>query len=1357
MLNHSGGILLKTVSCFCEGLRHSSDKASRSLNRSRAIRRSRAVAVRPQSLESRLLLSAPHPLNLNTLDGANGFRIEGISPEDMAGSSLSAVGDINGDGFDDVILGAPQADIPTAEAGGAYVIFGTAGGFTSSILLSTLDGTNGFRIEGAEPGDAAGRAVSGAGDVNGDGFDDLLIGSNTASPADQEFAGACYVVFGKASGFSSSLNLSVLSGSDGFVIQGRDPGDASILSTAWVAAAGDVNGDGLSDLMTGFSGGDGLDNLVSDAGECYVVFGSTGSFSAVFNLASLDGTNGFRITGVEEFDAAGFAISTAGDMNGDGLDDLIVSNDSAYSTLAGRCFIVFGRSSGFSGDLNLSSLNGANGFAFYGRSDGDFFGYSVSSAGDVNNDGLGDIIVGAPWATLNNNAFTGAAYVLFGKKTAFSSVVSASSLNGNNGYRLQGIHANDFAGLSVSGAGDVNGDGIDDVIIGASGGDPGNRSDSGEAYVVFGSPSGFSATLALDGLNGLNGFRLEGNSADDTAGVAVSGAGDINGDGFHDMVLGATLADPGNVVDAGESYLIFGGNFTGGAETQVGTSGADTLAANSGITVTDILTGAQGNDNLSSDGGPDVLLGGEGNDILTVPGLTFRRVDGGSGTDTLNLMGASLNFNLTGTVGSRVRDVEIIDITGTGNNTLSLSASAVARISSSSNTLMVRRDGGDVVNTGQGWTELPSQTIDGDSYQVFGAGVLKLLIQQCTSLSVNQVLEQHPAGTLVGALLTNNSEAGSLFGYTMVSGQGSEDNDSFQLDGNRISTNAVFTLSSKSTYSIRVRTADVNAASFETIITISVMAQPAGTSLNDTFTLAYLGSGSSGSVSVSMSTAGSSARYSGTFALSASLIVDGLDGTDSVFIVGTSGDDTMNVAETGISINGSSLQLANIEFRQLGGLAGNDIYRFDADTALGLFNLDETGRGVDTLDFSPTTTTGVNLNLSLAVAQAVTPGLSLNLQSNFRFENITGGAGDDTLIGNSLSNILTGNSGNDKLNGADGSDVLTGGQGNDSYYFGAASGGGEVDRINEFSSQGTDLLSFSSVTSDISLNLGSVAVQDVHAARKLQLSSAAGIENVFAGTGNDTLIGNQLANSISGNLGNDKFNGGPGNDWLRGGKGDDAYYFGTPTSTGEADTLAELSAEGTDTLSFIPLQTGLTLNLGNNVVQTIHSGRTLRLSSGAAFENVIGGAGNDVLTGNALDNRLVGNDGNDILIGNSGNDQLVGWNGRDIQIGGAGLDLLEGGNDDDILIAGSSAHDASISGLTVLQAEWTSSKTYNNRVSSLRGGVGSPAVSLKAKVSVFNDAGDSDLLTGGPGNDWYIAAVNDVLSSKQTWEFLDLL
>ncbi|MEM9119173.1 MAG: DUF4347 domain-containing protein [Cyanobacteria bacterium P01_F01_bin.56] len=622
--------------------------------------------------------------NLADLDGSNGFVIE-VS-ELPVGILVSNAGDINNDGFDDIIIGAPSAT-PNGQsfAGESYVVFGSDQPFAPSLDVSSLDGSNGFVLNGIDAGDFSGESVSGAGDINGDGFDDLIIGAPDADLSGQDYAGESYVVFGSDQGFAPSLDLSSLDGSNGFVIPGIDPGDFSGNS---VSSAGDVNGDGFDDLIIGATNADQNGNDL--AGESYVVFGSDQPFGASLELSSLDGSNGFVVPGTNFADAVGFSVSSAGDVNGDDLDDIIIGGEVLGT------YVVFGSTQGFGASIDLSSLDGSNGFFIPSV---DPLGQDVvSAAGDVNGDGLDDFIIGTNRIS-NNGASSGSSYVVFGSTQGFAPTLDLSTLDGSNGFRLDGT-VNDFSGGSVSTAGDFNGDGLDDLIIGGQGIIGGQVISSSSVYLVFGSTEGFAPTLDLSTLDGSNGFRLD-DPGINFEGLSVSGGGDIDGDGFDDLIISG----------AGETYVVFGrataspvpfvfgepatlfvdedgiiqGNAFGAGDPYTGD-----LFSNTDGTANpdDAILGTAGDDTIwPGETGNDLIDAGEGNNTIGI-GTGDSRVAAGAGDDFI--------YSLAGGGGTNLIDL------GDGNNEAYLEAGDNDITTGAGNDLIGIGSGNDTVNAGDG-------------------------------------------------------------------------------------------------------------------------------------------------------------------------------------------------------------------------------------------------------------------------------------------------------------------------------------------------------------------------------------------------------------------------------------------------------------------------------------------------------------------------------------------------------------------------------------------------------------------------------------------------------------------------------
>ena len=612
--------------------------------------------------------------NLSNLDGSNGFVVNGHAAGDYGGWSVSSAGDLNGDGYGDVIIGAYHNDDGGGDSGTSYVVFGfkTEGAVPSVIDISSLDGSNGFKLVGNDDGNKSGFSVSGAGDVNGDGLDDIIIGTPFANDGGGTNSGTSYVVFGQGQGGSYGekgvVNLSDLDGSDGFKITGNTDGSQD--RSGWsVSSAGDVNKDGFGDLIIG----------AHQADRSYLVFGFNNSDLAKFDLK--DTENSFVLLSGAADSKTGYSVSSAGDINGDGYADLVIG---AYDAIPsggkdrdppwGETYVVFG-SPDFKSleDIDLSNMADDRGFTLISNAKGYRVGWSVSNAGDVNGDGYDDIIIGATGVTNENGDESGAAYVIFGRdKNSPFSDITLSALDGSNGFLLKGFGPNENVGVSVAGVGDLNGDGFDDVIIGSSladiSDDPSDE-DAGESYIVFGFNNNPNtggtkiSAIELSSLDGSQGFALQGSGAEaeELSGRSVAGAGDINGDGFADLIIGAPKVDNSDgAVDAGASYIIYGGNGLlaadiiysevdisegGGSPNDHSTKPTASLAAAQttptpgddrlalgrdddvvptgdgddyadGGNGNDMIGGGQGNDTVEGGDGDDTLFGGDGNDVL---------------------------------------------------------------------------------------------------------------------------------------------------------------------------------------------------------------------------------------------------------------------------------------------------------------------------------------------------------------------------------------------------------------------------------------------------------------------------------------------------------------------------------------------------------------------------------------------------------------------------------------------------------------------------------------------------------------------------------------------------------------------
>ena len=487
------------------------------------------------SLEGRVYVFYGKPLP-DKLNETPDWIAEGRQEGAELGWSVSTAGDVNGDGLSDIIAGAVHynGSETTIDDGGAFVWYGRPGGLGES---GTPLNAN-WAVSGDQGGSAFGFCVSTAGDLNRDGFSDVVVGAHWYT-AELSMEGRVYVYHGSAAGLRTTL---------AWTAEGHHDGG---LYGASVATAGDVNGDGYEDLVVGEPLYDnGAEE--SNEGRAYVYYGSATGLGAYSWTAKGDQTGA----------GLGFSVSTAGDVNADGYSDVIVGaptyDDGQYDE--GAAFVYLGSAAG---------LAQTPAWTAEGNQDNAGFGYCVSTAGDVNGDEYGDIIVGVP--THKNLLFDeGRAYVYYG---------GWGGVDQQPAWIADGNQESAYFGRSVSTAGDVNGDSYGDVIIGAYSYDN-DQIDEGRAFVWYGSPTG----LGPNGTPGNAPWVQEGNQEGAKFGFSVSTAGDVNGDGYGDIIVGAHTYDIAGLINAGRACVYLGSS-AGLSATPVWTGDGTQAGAGVGYSV----------------------------------------------------------------------------------------------------------------------------------------------------------------------------------------------------------------------------------------------------------------------------------------------------------------------------------------------------------------------------------------------------------------------------------------------------------------------------------------------------------------------------------------------------------------------------------------------------------------------------------------------------------------------------------------------------------------------------------------------------------------------------------------------------
>lgn len=1053
-------------------------------------------------------------------------------------------------------------------------------------------------IENAGSLDGGLPVMDGTIDIDGDGIDDLIFGSDTS--------GEVSIFFGDAALQTSGLSLADLDGADGFVIEGGV--DANRFGHE-ISAGGDFNGDGVQDFsISGTRIFTRSDDSSTDPGEVILLFGQSAPLNSNPREVATDIAD-LRLTGIAPNDGFGAATFFA-DVNGDAFDDLIIGAPGRDATStgggfqAGEVYVVFGGAA-VTGDIAPAALDGTDGFRLNGFNQFDFIGDEMQSVGDFNADGFEDFAIVALGQDLLEEA-EGSAYLIFGAANGFAADIDLRTLDGEDGLRLFSSNSTERLEMVIGGSGDFNGDGFDDIVLGAGTGKAAGTAELGQVSVIFGTDAAQNAEFDLESVNGENGFQVFGGRNSDRFGQSVAFGEDFNGDGFSDIVIGAPEADRlSSRVEYGEVSILLGRaeEPTNGALKTITQLIGDGVISIDGRSFRENRDKELGRDvnfigDIDGDGFADVAITARAengvSEVHVIFGLPTLQDNSGtaveSGTTEFNVFAdakfAPLNAPITKINGHDVQNGDQIALEN---------GSAIEIVDAAAGTLRYTPNT-DFIALPEGETDRDAFLFSVDDGRGVRFDITVIGLDSEGDLLIGSNSDDVLNGGIGDDVIVDDQGADRLNGESGDDDLSGGRNDDV-LDGGA-GADIMRGGAGRDRYFVDSLGDQVIELPGEGSDLVEASGAFTFVLPNNVESLTLIGdtdaNGNNGENRINGGDGANTIRGGG-----GRDIIDGSDGDD--ILLGQVGDDVLRGGAGLDSLNGAEGDDA---------ILGGD----DADTIIG-------GDGDDILMGEG----GDDHLIGAAGNDRLIAGLGDNL--------LIGGDGDDFLIGFRGLELLNTEFAQDfgTISPVFFSNRLEGGQGNDTYIVGS-----DAETIIEEAGAGTDTI----------LLPGSLFFPAPANIEILRAISDTGI----------IMTGNAEDNLIVGSAGDDFINGRGGIDIMGGGLGDDVYAF----ELGE--TVIEAASGGVDTINFDSdaATAGVTIANQRNV-------ETLVIR-GSNDVNATGTSGAEHISGSEGENSIKGGSGDDLLQGGGGDDLLIGHGGRDTLDGGTGDDRIKAGRDGDTII-----------------------------------------------------------------------------------------